>query len=89
MFTSSSHVSIPRSPDVVTILWSRNPLRPRSFRTIVDATVIGSASPCNRFLRSGQHYVDARDCLLANGFRLVSQQRVGSVYGVAVFVRQR
>ncbi|XJZ28915.1 hypothetical protein ACF5W4_09060 [Bacillota bacterium Lsc_1132] len=87
MYSSSSHVSIPRPPDVVTILWSRNPLRPRSFRTIVDAAVIGSADPCRRFLRSGQRYVDARDCLLQNGFRLVSQQRF-SVFGVAVFVRQ-
>lgn len=82
----SSNVSIPRPPDVVTILWARNPLRPRSFRTVVDASVIGNADPCRRFLRSGMRYVDARNCLLRNGFRLTSEQR-SNVFGVSVFQR--
>jgi hypothetical protein len=83
-----NNVSIPRAPDVVTILWQRNPLQPRSSRTIVNASVIGSASPCTRFLRNGVRYVNARDCLLNNGFQIITNERF-SVFGVTVFVRQR
>lgn len=81
-----SEVSIPRPPDVVTILWERNPLRERAPRTIVEATVIGSADPCQRFLRANERFVCAEDCLLDNGFRKVCEQRLG-VFGVALFVR--
>jgi hypothetical protein len=83
-----NNVSIPRAPDVVTILWQRNPLQPRSSRTIVNTSVIGSASPCARFLRNGDRYVNARDCLLNNGFQIITNERF-SVFGVTVFVRQR
>ncbi|WP_257351497.1 hypothetical protein [Pseudalkalibacillus decolorationis] len=80
-----SNVSIPRPPDVVTILWERNPLNPRSPRTIVEATVIGSSEPCKRFLKSGQSFVRAEECLLDNGFKKVDEERLG-VFGVSLFV---
>ncbi|WML44729.1 hypothetical protein [Neobacillus sp. PS3-40] len=82
----SNNVSIPRPPDIVTVLWVRNPLQPRSFRTIVDASIVGRATPCTRFLGNGDRFVDARDCLLNNGFQIISRQRFG-VFGVTVFVR--
>ncbi|WP_442597906.1 hypothetical protein [Neobacillus sp. D3-1R] len=82
-----SNVSIPRPPDVVTILWQRNPLHPHSPRTIVEATVIGSADPCNRFLRTGEIYACAKECLLENDFTKVFEERLG-VFGLSVFVRE-
>ncbi|HEX6923681.1 MAG TPA: hypothetical protein VF149_07645 [Bacillales bacterium] len=81
-----SDVSIPRPPDVVTILWVRNPLRRRSPRTIVEATVIGNADPCNRFLRANEKFVCAEDCLLDNGFKKVCEDKMG-VFGVSLFIR--
>ncbi|WLD94419.1 hypothetical protein [Alkalihalobacillus sp. AL-G] len=81
----SNNVSIPRPPDVVTILWERNPLNQRAPRTIVEATVIGSAAPCNRFLGSGESLARAENCLLDNGFKRISEDRLG-VFGVSVFV---
>lgn len=74
-------------PDVVTILWQRNPLSLTSPRTIVEATVIGSANPCIRDLRNGKRYVCAEDCLLANGFEKIFEERLG-LFGLAVFVRE-
>ncbi|MGZ4159387.1 MAG: hypothetical protein ACXVNF_01115 [Neobacillus sp.] len=81
-----SNVSIPRPPDVVTILWQRNPLNPESPRTIIQSNVIGSSHPCERLLEPGDLFVRARDCLLANGFRRVFQERFG-VFGISVFLR--
>jgi hypothetical protein len=86
--TQNENVWIPRSPDVVTVLWNRNPLQHRAPRTIVDSAVIGSADPCNRTLRNGQKFVCAEDCLLDNGFEKVFEEKLGSVFGLAVFVRQ-
>lgn len=80
----SDSVFIPRPPDVVTILWERNPLRPQSSRTIVEATVIGSADSCK--LSTGKCYRKAVNCLLSNDFVRVSNTRLG-VFGVSVFVR--
>jgi hypothetical protein len=88
MSYETQNVSIPKSPDVVTVLWSRNPLQQRAPRTIVDSAVIGSADPCNRSLRNGQKFVCAEDCLLDNGFKKVFEEKLGSVFGLAVFVRQ-
>ncbi|MFC0272628.1 hypothetical protein ACFFIX_14425 [Metabacillus herbersteinensis] len=82
-----SNVSIPRPPDVVTILWERNPLKRRAPRTIVEATVIGNADPCDRFLENGEQLVCAEDCLLDNGFKKVFEERLG-VFGLSVFVRE-
>jgi hypothetical protein len=84
----NQNLFIPRPPDVVTILWSKNPLQPRSPRTIVDANVFGNAAPCNRFLQPGKRYLHAKDCLLENGFKRVFEERLGSVFGLSVFVRQ-
>lgn len=81
----SNSVSIPRPPDVVTILWVRNPLKPGSSRRIAEATVIGSAEPCN--LSTGKCYGKAVNCLLENDFVKVSNNDYG-VFGVAVFVRE-
>ena len=80
----SDSVSIPRPPDVVTILWERNPLRPQSSRRIVEATVIGSADSCK--LSTGTCYRKAVNCLLSNDFVRVSNTRLG-VFGISVFVR--
>jgi hypothetical protein len=83
-----SRVSVPRQPDVVTILSQRNPLRRRSPRTIVEASVIGSAKPCKRFLRDNERFSCAEECLLDNGFKKVSEENLGGVYKVSVFVRE-
>ncbi|MGE7603481.1 hypothetical protein ACQKL5_13485 [Peribacillus sp. NPDC097675] len=80
----SNSVSIPRPPDVVTILWERNPLKPQSSRRIVEASVIGSAEPCK--LSTGRCYRKAVNCLLDNGFVRVTNTHY-DVFGVAVFVR--
>lgn len=84
---SQNNVSIPNPPDVVTILWVRNPLRPGSPRTIVEATVIGEAGLCNRFLQTNRRLRRAEECLLGIGFERISEERLG-VFGVSVFVRQ-
>ncbi|HYK71534.1 MAG TPA: hypothetical protein VEV44_00165 [Pseudoneobacillus sp.] len=81
-----SNVSIPRPPDVVTILWQRNPLQPLSPRTVVQAAVIGNADPCSSFLRNGQRYACAKECLLENDFTKVFEERFG-VFGLSVFVK--
>ncbi|OIK09912.1 hypothetical protein [Bacillus sp. MUM 13] len=77
----------PRQPDVVTILWQRNPLRPLQPRTIVDATIIGSAKPCRNDLDEGSRLRDAVACLLRNGFLMVSSTDLG-IFGASVFIRQ-
>lgn len=82
----ADNVLIPRPPDVVTILWERNPLDRQAPRTIVEASVIGSARGCRSRLQPGRSYRRARRCLLANGFRQVSSEHLG-VFGVSVFVR--
>ena len=81
----SDSVFIPRPPDVVTILWERNPLRPHSSRTIVEATVIGNADSCK--LSTGKSYRKAVNCLLSNDFVRVSNTCLG-VFGVSVYVRK-
>ncbi|KZZ82683.1 hypothetical protein [Bacillus sp. SJS] len=80
-------VSIPKPPDSVTILWQRNPLDRRAPRTIVEASVIGSAKPCQRLLQNGMRYRDAAECLRSNGFEQITSERLG-VFGLAVFVRE-
>jgi hypothetical protein len=82
----ADNVSIPRPPDVVTILWERNPLERQAPRTIVAATMIGSANPCGLKLQPGDRFRSARRCLLANGFEEIVNERFG-VFGTAVFVR--
>ncbi|MCM3774143.1 hypothetical protein M3225_27395 [Priestia aryabhattai] len=86
-YTRTGNVSIPQPPDVVTILWQRNPLDIRAPRTIVEATVIGNARPCRRLLQTGDVYRIAVECLLDNGFEQVFSERLG-VFGVSVFVRE-
>ncbi|CRK83524.1 hypothetical protein [Neobacillus massiliamazoniensis] len=81
-----SNVSIPRPPDVVLIVWARNPLSPTSSRRIVETAVNGSARPCNSLLVPDNRYTRARDCLFENGFEQVFQGRRG-VFGISVFVR--
>ncbi|MGJ7910279.1 hypothetical protein [Neobacillus sp. LXY-1] len=71
------------APDVVTILWRRNQ---NGSRTIVAATVIGSAHPCENCLQPGDRFSAARTCLLNNGFQRVFQEMFGD-FGVSVFVR--
>lgn len=81
------NVSIPKPPDVVTILWQRNPLDLTAPRTIVQSSIIGSSRPCTRLLADDKTYSAARDCLLRNGFKQLSSDRLG-VFGVSLFVRQ-
>lgn len=83
---SGNNVSIPRPPNVVTILWQRNPLRPRSPRTIVSSSVIGVAAPCQNFLQSGQRFRNAEECLLTNGFVLIFEKRFG-VFGLSQYLK--
>jgi hypothetical protein len=87
MHEHTDNVSIPRPPDMVTILWERNPLDRQAPRNIVEATVIGSANPCERLSAQGQRYRTAAHCLLDNGFEQITAERL-EVFGVAVFVRE-
>lgn len=75
-----------RSVDVVTILWERATLIPLAQRTIVQATVIGSAAPCANNLDPGDSYRAAVRCLLGNRFVQVLNLNFGRT-GVAVFIR--
>lgn len=77
-------VTIPRPPDVVTILWQRNPLMLLTPPTIVKAAVIGSANSCN--LKPGDPLIPAAICLLTNRFVLVSNIDLG-IFGISEFVR--
>jgi hypothetical protein len=86
-YIGSGGVSIPQPPDIVTILWQRNPLDIQAPRTIVEATIIGSARPCQRLLQTGDSYRIAVKCLLDNGFEQVFSERLGA-FGVSVFVRE-
>ncbi|MGE7764212.1 hypothetical protein [Peribacillus sp. NPDC096540] len=74
------------SVDVVTILWERATLIPLAPRTIVEATVIGSAAPCENTLNPGDCFRAAALCLLGNRFVQVLNLDFG-LTGVAVFIR--
>ncbi|CAH0232249.1 hypothetical protein [Peribacillus simplex] len=74
------------SVDVVTILWERTSLIPLTQRTIVQASVIGSAAPCKNTLDPGDSYRAAVLCLLGNRFVQVLNLDSG-LSGVAVFIR--
>ncbi|MFE0504803.1 hypothetical protein ACWF7H_12300 [Peribacillus butanolivorans] len=74
--------------DVVTILWERTSLIPLTQQTIVQATVIGSAEPCDNTLNPGDSFIAAVLCLLENGFVKVLNLDSG-LTGVAVFIRLR
>lgn len=69
--------TVPRPIDVVTIRTEThsesNPLLRR--RTINGYNVIGSASPCDRFLVNGERVAPALRCLRRNGFKLVCERR--------------
>jgi hypothetical protein len=82
-----SNFSINRPPDVVTVLWQRNPLQDYSPRMIVNANVIGSAEPCPNLLSRGERFSRASECLLENRFKIVYRERFGA-FGVAVFIRK-
>lgn len=71
-------------PDFVFIFWQVQ--EPNATRRIVEATIIGSAHPCERFLEANDRLSRARDCLLENGFRRVFQERLDD-FGVSVFIR--
>lgn len=82
-----SNFSINRPPDVVTVMWQRNPLRDNSPRMIVEANVIGSVDPCENLLRRGRRLSSAEECLLDNGFRVKYENRYG-VFGITLYVRK-
>lgn len=53
-------------PDVVTLTFRVV----RGVAIITGVCVIGSARPCQRFLREGRSVIVAIRCLLRNGFRI-------------------
>lgn len=81
-----SNVSLPRFPDLVLVSFAKNPLHPNSRFKVVDACVIGSAKPCNHFLKEGELFHCAKECLLKNGFTVVSRSSTG-VSGYELFER--
>ncbi|CAH0320563.1 hypothetical protein SRABI84_05245 [Peribacillus simplex] len=80
------NVFIPNPPDVVTILWERSPFEKEAPRTIREATVIGSANPCQKKLVPGKRFNKARSCLLENGFEEIVSDSF-FLHGISVFVR--
>jgi len=84
--SSSSGDTNVRPPDIVAILWQRVTINGVTTRRIVQAEVIGTANPCQGRLRVGRRFSRARECLLANGFERVFQERFGN-FGVSIFVR--
>ena len=78
---------IPKQPDIVFVFWEKNPLRPESLRRIQKVSIVGTASPCARFLIPGKALFRARRCLLQNGFVIVCQRRTTGVSGFIVFER--
>lgn len=73
-------------PDIVFIIWRRNPNNPGASRRIVQATVFGSANPCANCLDENDRFSRAQRCLLNSGFMRQFQERFGD-FGVSVFVR--
>lgn len=70
--------------DVVVIRFKRIRVAGVRRRIIRDVRIIGSAAPCNQFLRVGRRVSRAERCLLNNGF-----QRALSRDNVLVFIRVR
>ncbi len=54
------------SPDVVTIRFIDN--------RITGVCIIGSANPCDQFLRVGSTLIPAIHCLLRNGFVIITER---------------
>lgn len=82
-----SNFSINRPPDVITVLWQRNPLIDRGPRIIITGTVIGSAEPCPNLLSRGERYRRAAECLIDNGFTVEYEESFDSI-GVSVLIRE-
>ncbi|MFP5105446.1 hypothetical protein ACSU6B_01550 [Neobacillus sp. C211] len=81
-----SEMTNTRPPDVVAILWEVVTNNGITTRRIVEAEVVGTANPCQRRLVPGRRLSRARECLVANGFDRVFQERFGD-FGVSIFVR--
>ena len=84
--SSSGDMTNVRPPDIVAILWQRVTINGITTRRIVQAEVIGTENPCQGRLDPGDRLSRARECLLANGFERVFQERFGD-FGVTIFVR--
>lgn len=80
-------VKIPRQPDLVLISWTRNPLVPNSSRRITAVRVIGSADPCQKFLKEGTLLVFALKCLKKNGFKVIISRNTTAVSGYVLLQR--
>ncbi len=76
-------------PDLVLISWTRNPLVPGSARRIIEARVIGNASPCRANLRPQELLSTALACLLDNdvGFKIVFRKRTSTISGYLLLQR--
>lgn len=81
------NVRIPRQPDLVLVTWVRNPLAPRSARTITAIRVIGSARPCRTLLVPNAQLIPALRCLKQNGFVIVISRRTTDVSGFLLLQR--
>ncbi|GAA4830490.1 hypothetical protein GCM10023310_04450 [Paenibacillus vulneris] len=66
-----------RFPDVVIIVRSK-----KNFANIGRIRIIGSAKPCQRFIKVGAPVKDAVLCLLQHGFTIVEQGNVGVFYRI-------
>ncbi|MCA1042429.1 hypothetical protein LCM00_23335 [Bacillus infantis] len=85
---SDSKCIMPSLPTVVTICWFRNLLNPSSPKRISQATVLGNdADDCQDKLETGDLFSPAADCLLDNGFQLVTKMDFG-FSGFSVFTKK-
>lgn len=78
---------ITRIPNVVTIIWQRNPLDRHAKQTIASVCITGFFKPCHFLLQEGKRYKDAVECLESKGFEQITNERFGT-FGVAVFVNK-
>jgi len=84
--SSSSGDTTVRPPDIVVILWQRVTINGVTTRRIVEAAVVGTANPCQGRLDPGDRLSRARECLQANDFNRVFQERFDD-FGVSIFFR--
>ncbi len=82
-----SDVQLTRQPDLVLIVWTRNPLNPGSSSRIVSTAVIGSAQPCKSLLKPGERLSNALNCLIRNDFFVVVQRNTSDVSGYILLQR--
>lgn len=78
---------VTRMPNVVTIIWKRNPLDRQAKQTIASVSITGFFKPCHSALQEGKRYKDAVECLVTKGFEQITNERFGT-FGISVFVHK-